>query len=69
MVNSNTGYIKLNNFSSTTMAEIRKASFELKDQGMENLILDLQNNGGGYLRTAVDLSDEFLSGTKKNCIH
>ncbi len=65
MVNSNTGYIKLNNFSSTTMAEIRKASFELKDQGMENLILDLQNNGGGYLRTAVDLSDEFLSGTKK----
>ena len=32
---------------------------------MENLILDLQNNGGGYLRTAVDLSDEFLSGTKK----
>ena len=65
MVNSNTGYIKLNNFSSTTMAEIRKASFELKDHGMENLILDLQNNGGGYLRTAVDLSDEFLSGTKK----
>ena len=65
MVNSNTGYIKLNNFSSTTISEIRKATFELKDQGMENLVLDLQNNGGGYLRTAVDLSDEFLSGIKK----
>ena len=65
MVNSNTGYIKLNNFSSTTISEIRKATFDLKDQGMENLVLDLQNNGGGYLRTAVDLSDEFLSGIKK----
>ena len=65
MVNSNTGYIKLNNFSSTTLSEIRKATFDLKDQGMENLVLDLQNNGGGYLRTAVDLSDEFLSGVKK----
>ncbi len=65
MVNSNTGYIKLNNFSSTTISEIRKATFELQDQGMKNLVLDLQNNGGGYLRTAVDLSDEFLSGTKK----
>ena len=65
MVNPNTGYIKLNNFSSTTISEIRKATFELKDQGMENLVLDLQNNGGGYLRTAVDLSDEFLSGIKK----
>ena len=65
MVNSNTGYIKLNNFSSTTISEIRKATFDLKDQGMENLVLDLQNNGGGYLRTAVDLSDEFLSGVKK----
>ena len=65
MVNSNTGYIKLNNFSSTTISEIRKATFDLQDQGMKNLVLDLQNNGGGYLRTAVDLSDEFLSGIKK----
>jgi carboxyl-terminal processing protease len=32
---------------------------------MENLILDLQNNGGGYLRTAVDLADELLPGNKK----
>ena len=32
---------------------------------MENLILDLQNNGGGYLKTAVDLADEILPGKKK----
>mgnify|MGYP001226101004 CR=1 FL=1 len=65
MVNNNTGYIKLNNFSSTSIREIRKAVFELNDQGMKNLILDLQNNGGGYLRTAVNLADELLEGNKK----
>ena len=65
MVNKNTGYIKLNNFSSTSINEIRKSVIELRDKGMENLILDLQNNGGGYLRTAVDLADELLSGNKK----
>ena len=65
MVSGNTGYIKLNNFSSTSISEIRKSVSELRDNGMENLILDLQNNGGGYLRTAVDLADELLSGNKK----
>jgi len=65
MVNKNTGYIKLNNFSSTSISEIRKSVFELNDKGMENLILDLQNNGGGYLRTAVNLADELLPGNKK----
>jgi carboxyl-terminal processing protease len=65
MVNKNTGYIKLNNFSSTSLSEIRKAVFNLKNNGMQNLILDLQNNGGGYLKTAVDLSDEMLPGYKK----
>ena len=65
MVNENTGYIKLNNFSSTSISEIRKSVIKLRDDGMENLILDLQNNGGGYLRTAVDLADELLPGNKK----
>ena len=55
MVNDNTGYIKLNNFSSTSINEIKTAVFKLKSKGMENLVLDLQNNGGGYLKTAVDL--------------
>ena len=65
MANENTGYIKLNNFSSTSLSEIRKAVFSLKNKGMENLILDLQNNGGGYLKTAVDLADEMLPGNRK----
>ena len=65
MANENTGYIKLNNFSSTSISEIRKAAFSLKNKGMKNLILDLQNNGGGYLKTAVDLADEILPGNRK----
>lgn len=65
MANENTGYIKLNNFSSTSISEIRKAVFSLKNKGMKNLILDLQNNGGGYLKTAVDLADEMLPGNRK----
>ena len=65
MANENTGYIKLNNFSSTSISEIRKAVFSLKNKGMKNLILDLQNNGGGYLKTAVELADEMMPGNRK----
>jgi len=53
-------YIKLNRFSATTMDEYRKAVKQLKAEGAENLILDLSNNGGGYLNMAHDLADEFL---------
>jgi len=64
MVTPKTGYIKLNSFSRPTMDEIQAAMFTLKSKGMENLILDLQNNGGGLLYTARDLADEFLSPGK-----
>lgn len=58
------GYIKLNRFSRTTMDEFRMAIGELRDQGMENLIVDLRGNSGGYLDVAIDLSDEFLGQGK-----
>lgn len=64
MVTPKTGYIKLNSFSRPTMDEIQSAMVILKAQGMENLILDLQNNGGGLLYTARDLADEFLEANK-----
>ncbi len=64
MANPQIGYIKLNRFSRTTMDEFRKAIGELKDLGMENLILDLRGNSGGYLDVAIDLSDEFLGPGK-----
>lgn len=64
MVTRDIGYIKLNNFSATTMSEFSKAIDSLKKQGMKNLVLDLQGNGGGYLSTAEALCDEFLDGDK-----
>jgi carboxyl-terminal processing protease len=55
-----TGYIKINRFSRTTMKEYLDAMSDLQQKGMENLILDLRNNSGGYLDVAISLSDEFL---------
>lgn len=60
MVNRATGYIKLNSFSATTYDEFVEAMNELKPAGMQNLILDLRDNGGGYLDYAVDIADDFL---------
>ena len=61
MADPKTGYIKISRFAATTIQEFRTALAELKEEGMDNLILDLQGNGGGYLRTAIDVADEFLS--------
>ncbi|MDL2314713.1 S41 family peptidase [Bacteroidales bacterium OttesenSCG-928-C19] len=60
MLDSETGYIKLEKFSMTTHDEFRKAFSELKNAGMKSLILDLRNNGGGFLDQAIALADEFL---------
>lgn len=64
MVTPETGYIKLTSFSRTTTEEIKTSINTLKGKGMKNLILDLQDNGGGLLYTAKDVCDEFLSSTK-----
>lgn len=64
MVAPGIGYIKVARFAKTTMEELRKGLTDLKAQGMESLVLDLQGNGGGYLNTAVEMADEFLSGDK-----
>ena len=61
MADKNTGYIKLNRFAATSRDEFVKALEKLKKQGMKNLILDLQGNGGGYMNVAIDLADEFLT--------
>ncbi len=64
MIDKNIGYIKLNSFSNTTTQEVEEALTLLKSKGMKDLILDLQNNGGGVLRAAHELVDQFLSGDK-----
>lgn len=60
MLDEKAGYIKINKFAATTHKEFLLAFASLKDRGMENLVLDLRNNGGGYLSAAVALADEFL---------
>lgn len=64
MINDKIGYIKLNSFSRTTIDEVEEAIKKLKKSGMNDLILDLQGNGGGLLQAAQKLADEFLTGEK-----
>ena len=60
MIQPKTGYIRINRFGATTAEEFKKAMTSLQKQGMKDLILDLQGNGGGYLNAAIDLANEFL---------
>lgn len=60
MATPEVGYIKINRFSRSTMSEYLEAMNKLQSQGMQNMILDLRNNGGGYLDVAISLADEFL---------
>jgi carboxyl-terminal processing protease len=60
MINESTGLIKLNKFAKTTIEEFVTAMKDLKKQNVQNLILDLRGNGGGYLETASEISGQFL---------
>jgi carboxyl-terminal processing protease len=64
MVDNEIGYIKVNKFAENTYAEFKTALEKLKGQGMTKLILDLQNNGGGYMSAAINMCDELLSEGK-----
>ncbi|MFV0471414.1 MAG: S41 family peptidase [Paludibacteraceae bacterium] len=64
MTDKNIGFIKINSFGSTTSKEFEKAFEKLKKQGMKDLILSLQMNGGGFLGTAIELADHFLGKGK-----
>lgn len=62
MLDEQTGYIRMNRFSATTHSEFVQAATELREQGMQRMVLDLRNNGGGYLQQALAIVDEFLDG-------
>ncbi|KPK82284.1 MAG: peptidase S41 [Bacteroides sp. SM23_62_1] len=64
IIDDKIGYIKLNRFSFTTLDEFQDALSDLQKKGIEDLILDLSNNGGGYLDVAVKLADQFLEDQK-----
>jgi len=60
MIRPHVGYIRIGSFGVTTHNEFMKAVETLKASGMKDLILDLQENGGGYLMAAVQIANEFL---------
>ena len=60
MIRPNVGYIRIESFGMKTHDEFMTAVDSLKKKGMKTLLLDLQDNGGGYLQSAVQISNEFL---------
>ena len=60
MLNKSSGYIKINRFAENTYDEFRVGLEQLKKQGMTTLVIDLRDNGGGYLEKAVEVIDELL---------
>lgn len=56
------GYIQVTRFTDRAAEEVRTALAELREQGATAFVLDLRNNGGGLVDTAVDVAGEFLDG-------
>jgi carboxyl-terminal processing protease len=65
MLDSVTGYIRVDRFSGTTSKEFKTALKALRNQGnLKQVVIDLRNNGGGYLHTAIDMLDQFFDERK-----
>jgi carboxyl-terminal processing protease len=64
MKNGNVAYIKVSRFGDDTTTLIEQAATELKGQGAKKVILDLRNDGGGYLNAGVAVASEFLDPGK-----
>lgn len=60
LLGNNTGYIKINRFAETTYDEFKAGLTRLKQKGIQSLVIDLRDNGGGYMEEAVAIADEFL---------
>jgi carboxyl-terminal processing protease len=61
MIDDNTGYLKVNRFSKTTADEVKESLSNLEENGMQQLLLDLRNNGGGMMDQAIRIVDMFVS--------
>lgn len=64
MITPETGFIRINRFGEPTYEEFMQQLEKLQALGMKELILDLRGNGGGLLKEATDIADEFLDGDK-----
>jgi carboxyl-terminal processing protease len=64
MLDNNIAYVQLFVFGDSTAADLKKTLSGLMDQNPQGLILDLRNNGGGYLVTAIDVASQFIGDGK-----
>ena len=64
MIDDNTGYIRIKNFGETTYPELLISLAELSQESFKNLVIDLRDNTGGYLQSAVQMANEFLPKNK-----
>ena len=64
MLDDTTGYVRIKQFGETTYLELLNALADLSVQGFENLVIDLRDNTGGYLQSAVQIVNEFLPKNK-----
>jgi carboxyl-terminal processing protease len=64
MLDNNIAYLQIYTFGEKTNDEVRKELKPLMDKNPKGLILDLRNNGGGYLNTAIDIVSEFIDGNR-----
>lgn len=64
MLNKETGYIKLNKFAATTEKEFTDAVNTLRKSNLQNLVLDLRGNGGGYMMAATSIAEKFFPDQK-----
>lgn len=62
MLDDSTGYVLISRFGAKTYDEMMQALDRLEREGMRQLVLDLSDNGGGYLEAAIDMCNEFLDG-------
>ncbi|MEG1737495.1 MAG: S41 family peptidase [Odoribacter sp.] len=62
MLDKTTGYIKISRFAATTIEEFETAVKKLQAEGMKDMVLDLQGNGGGYMGAAIGISDHLMGG-------
>lgn len=64
MLDKNTGYIKVKSFGETTYPEMLIAIAKLSQEGFTNLVIDLRDNTGGYMNSAIQMANEFLPKDK-----
>jgi carboxyl-terminal processing protease len=61
LLSNKTGYIKINRFAETTYREFMAGLTKLKQQGAKSLVIDVRDNGGGYMEEAIAIADELLT--------